>query len=289
MKKLLAWWSKQPVAVTLFVYGVLILLVLLLGINTCRAANVTVQLSASPTTGISPLPVTLNWSSTGAVSCNASGGWSGAKALSGSETVTLTSTATFTLTCSAADGSAQLTWTAPTQNTDGSNIPATGPGSLAGFKLFHAPLQTNVATATPIVINDKAATTYTITGLPAGQRYYGAKAFNVELVDSDMSGLVNNVVTIPSSAVNAAVTVTTKPKPPVLVSVQQVVYEVKENPMWGNVLGRNVGTVPLGTQCGEAIVFTNGGVYYEIPKTSVTFTKPPKSEQVVVRCEEASG
>lgn len=51
---------------------------------------------------------TLNWSSTNATSCTASGSWSGAKGTSGSQsTGTLTSTQTYTLVCSGSGGSAQ--------------------------------------------------------------------------------------------------------------------------------------------------------------------------------------
>lgn len=50
--------------------------------------NVTVSFSASPLTVVAGNPVTLEWSSTNATRCTASGGWSGAKASSGSETVT---------------------------------------------------------------------------------------------------------------------------------------------------------------------------------------------------------
>ena len=50
--------------------------------------NVTVSLSASPLTVVAGNPITLNWSSTNATGCTASGGWSGGKSASGSETVT---------------------------------------------------------------------------------------------------------------------------------------------------------------------------------------------------------
>lgn len=65
------------------------------------------MLSATSTTVISGGSSTLNWSSTGATSCTASGGWSGTKATSGSEVRSnLTATATYTLTCSGAGGTA---------------------------------------------------------------------------------------------------------------------------------------------------------------------------------------
>jgi len=52
-------------------------------------------------------PVTLTWNSTNANTCTASGGWSGSRGLSGSETIyNLTNTQTYTLTCTGPNGSA---------------------------------------------------------------------------------------------------------------------------------------------------------------------------------------
>src|SRR3989344_9017856 len=47
----------------------------------------------------------LTWDSTNATSCTASGGWSGSKALSGSQSVAPNATTTYTLTCTGAGGS----------------------------------------------------------------------------------------------------------------------------------------------------------------------------------------
>lgn len=67
----------------------------------------TVTLAANPTSVTSGGSSTLTWSSTNSTSCTASGGWSGSKATSGSQTLTnLTTTATYTLTCTGAGGSA---------------------------------------------------------------------------------------------------------------------------------------------------------------------------------------
>ena len=65
----------------------------------------TVSLNASPTGIATGQSSTLTWSSTNATSCTASGGWSGAKALSGSQSVSPTTTTTYTLTCTGAGGS----------------------------------------------------------------------------------------------------------------------------------------------------------------------------------------
>lgn len=65
-----------------------------------------VALSASPNTIPYNTSSTLTWNSTDATSCLASGGWAGAKALGGTETIlNLVSSSTFTLSCTGPGGS----------------------------------------------------------------------------------------------------------------------------------------------------------------------------------------
>lgn len=66
----------------------------------------TVTLSASPTSIVYGDHTTLTWNSTNASSCAASGGWSGTKAVSGSEVFGPLVTSVATLTCTGAGGSA---------------------------------------------------------------------------------------------------------------------------------------------------------------------------------------
>jgi hypothetical protein len=66
----------------------------------------TVALTANPATITAGQSTTLTWSSTNATSCTASGGWSGARATSGTEQVgSISATTTFTLACTGAGGS----------------------------------------------------------------------------------------------------------------------------------------------------------------------------------------
>lgn len=65
----------------------------------------TLTLSASPTTITSGSSTTLTWSSTNTFGCTASGGWSGSKAVSGSQGVAPTSTSTYALSCTGPGGS----------------------------------------------------------------------------------------------------------------------------------------------------------------------------------------
>ena len=76
-------------------------------VNTPPAAVApTVTLSATPSTVSRGGTITLNWSSTDANSCTASGNWSGTKPIAGSESIAISNSVTFTLTCNGEGGSA---------------------------------------------------------------------------------------------------------------------------------------------------------------------------------------
>lgn len=88
-----------------------------------------VSLTASPTTITAGGASTLTWSSTNAATCTAGGGWSGAKAASGSEQITaIQATTTYSLTCTGTGGTsspASATVTATPAAGDTANA---GPG-----------------------------------------------------------------------------------------------------------------------------------------------------------------
>lgn len=245
-------------------------------------AATTATIAASPNQGISPASVVLTLSSTEAAACTASGSWSGTKPVSGTETVVARVDSTYTLTCTNSTGSATATWTAPTLNTDGSTIPASGRGSLAGFKLFHAPTAGGVATAGAIAITNPAARSFVITGLPVGQRFYAMSAVNAEGIESVLSTQATNVVVLPSVAASASVTVNVRPQPPTLVTVAQVVFDMKN----GRV-NKYVGTVELGVPCGAYVGKVGKRRYYEVPRSAVTITRPARNTRLVARCVTA--
>lgn len=229
-----------------FWLGYLVLLaVVVVGISAAVAAP-TVTLTASPEQAISPASVTLTWASTESSACTASGGWSGSKAVNGTEVVSdLRTNTSFTLVCASSTGSAEVSWTSPTTNTDGSAIPATGNGSLAGFEIFHAVTAGGVAGATPINVPNKTATSYLLTGLPVGPHYYAAKAYNVAGIRSDLSLAANNTIVLPSATATASVTVNVKPNAPVVTVAQVAKLLIGDRP------SLVAGKVPLGTECGE--------------------------------------
>lgn len=239
----------------------------------------TVTLTASPTVAVAPASITLTWSSTEASTCTASGGWSGTKALSGTQTILgVSASTTYTLTCTVGAGIAQVTWTAPTTNTNGTALT-----NLAGFKLYWANTSAGVSTATATVINNPTATTYAVAGLSAGTWYFGARAFNTLGLDSDLSNIASKTITLASASANAAVTIGTQPNPPTLVTVNQTVHEVRYG-VWDTALGRNVGTIPLGVSCDAFMVESSGVKYYAVPRDKVVLTKQPKSQTLVARC-----
>ncbi len=65
----------------------------------------TLTFSANPTSVVQTQSSTLSWSATNATTCYASGGWGGAKAISGSATVTPPSTTAYSLYCQGPGGS----------------------------------------------------------------------------------------------------------------------------------------------------------------------------------------
>jgi len=158
----------------------------------------TVTLGASPSWVNPNSSSTLSWSSTNATSCTASGGWSGTKATSGSEsTGNLTQDKSYTLTCTGTGGnamsmtsvsvrSAQLSWEAPTQNVDGSALT-----NLAGFKIYYG---TSPRTYSQVqTINSPTQTSATVT-LSPGTWYFAMTALNTLGEESAKTNEVSKTV-----------------------------------------------------------------------------------------------
>jgi hypothetical protein len=168
-------------------------------IVTAQAPAPSVSLTANPASIANGASTTLHWTSTNATQCVATGGWTGTLATSGSQsTGALTATKTYTLSCSGAGGSATQTatvtvsgspalgtatvsWSAPTTNTNGT------PADLAGYRVYYGTqpgaLTQSVKIATP------ATTTYKITGLTTGTWYFAVAADSVDGTQSSLSNI----------------------------------------------------------------------------------------------------
>jgi hypothetical protein len=97
----------------------------------------TVAISVAPASVVAGASATLIWSSTNAASCTASNGWAGAKATSGTQSVSPTVNTTYTLVCTGANGT-----TAPQSATVSvsSTAPSAIPAALGWYQIPNSKL-----------------------------------------------------------------------------------------------------------------------------------------------------
>jgi len=108
----------------------------------------TVTLSAGPSAITSGSSSTLTWSATNATACTASGSWSGAMPVSGSQsTGALTSSATYTLTCTGSGGSASQSATVSVSSAAPTVAITANPSTIASGKSSTISWVTTNATA----------------------------------------------------------------------------------------------------------------------------------------------
>ena len=168
---------------------------------------------------------------------------------------------------------ATLQWAMPTQNVDGSSIPATGNGAIVQSKVEYGPCTAGGLTVENTVLVDAPATTVTVNGFVGGETAcFRVRVRNSFGVESEPSNVVSKTFDAP------------KPRPPVLLSSITVAYDVTFDRQLNVKLGRQVGTLALGTPCLDP-VSTNKGVYFTVDAGAVTFTRTPRSSVVVTRCE----
>ncbi|HET7756980.1 MAG TPA: putative Ig domain-containing protein [Steroidobacteraceae bacterium] len=79
-------------------------------------------------------------------------------------------------------GSATLTWTAPTQSTDGSALT-----TLAGYKVYYG-MSAN-ALSTAVVLSNPSVTTYLVSNLSPGTWYFGVTAYTSAGTESSLSNV----------------------------------------------------------------------------------------------------
>jgi len=157
----------------------------------------TLTFHASPP-GVAPgESTTLTWAAVNVAACMASGGWSGSKAVSGSETTPpLRSDQTYQLVCTGPNGNAlamttvtlryaDLSWVVPSHNTDGSPLT-----DLAGFKVQWGPASRYYTTSA----NFNASTTSYQTLLDPGTWYFSVVAINEANEESRPSNEVSKTV-----------------------------------------------------------------------------------------------
>jgi hypothetical protein len=236
----------------------------------------TVTLTANKTSSSSAFAPVLTWSTTPvASSCTASGGWTGTKFASGTETLaSISSSKTYTLTCTWGNGSATVRWTKPTKNSDGSSLT-----DLAGYKVIYGKSATTLSQSKSIT--DVNATSTVISALQTGAWYFAVRAVNSKQAESDNSNVVQKTITGASAAKSLAITIsgstTPPPSTPGLKTVETRVYDISN----GGV-GRQIGTIALGKACSSAVKVDR--VFYGVSLSDVKQTTKPRSSSVVAKC-----
>lgn len=94
----------------------------------------------------------------------------------------------FSITVTApSNGAATISWTPPTQNTDGSTI-----GNLAGFRVQYG---TSAGALTQVIeINNPGLASYVVTGLNSGNWFFAVRAYNNSGAESANSNVVSKTI-----------------------------------------------------------------------------------------------
>jgi hypothetical protein len=103
---------------------------------------------------------------------------------------TSASLASFTITvapAAAQTGTASLSWTPPTQNTDGSALT-----SLAGYFIYYG--NTPGSLSNRIQVTNAGLTAYTISGLASGTTYFGITAYVASGAESALSNIGSKTI-----------------------------------------------------------------------------------------------
>ena len=169
---------------------------------------------------------------------------------------------------SAMAGEAQLSWTQPTQNTDGSAIPASGTGRLTGNRVEWGTCSgTAFGTKAGEQVFATPTTAYTVPNLAPGTWCFRAYA-STTYGESGPTNAVQKVIAPPM------------PNPPSGLTVANTVaYTVVKRE--DRFVMLPVGTVPAGTSC-DTSQSVNG--YYVVPRETVTWTGSVKPVVVVSQC-----
>lgn len=238
------------------------------------AGNLT--FSVNQTSAQGSLTPVLTWSTTPvASSCTASGGWSGTKFASGSETVAkITANTAYNITCSWGGGTATVNWVVPTTNTDGTPLT-----DLASYKVSYGTSSGNLSYSA--LVSDPQATSKTITALGAGTWYFAARAVNSNGVESNNSNIAQRTISAASAAKTLNVTITgVPPTTKILKTTAVPVYDIVRTTAW--VRGAQVGTIAIGKICSQTASVQ--GNYFSVTRSDVALTGTPRSTTLVAKC-----
>jgi hypothetical protein len=238
-----------------------------------------VSLRANSTSAQGSMAPVLTWSTNPtATSCRASGGWSGDKAVYGTQTLpTITASTNYTLTCTWGTGSTVVAWAAPTANTDGSTLV-----NLASFRIYHGTSSTSLTRNLPVT--DVTARSARVDGLTPGTWYFSVRAVNTQGIESANSNIGSKAVTGATAANSVAITITSTTTP-VRKTIATPVYDLTRDASGKWILGRYVGTIAIGRYCRS---YHLSGDYWGVQTGAVTFTRAMRGNTLVAHCALAN-
>lgn len=197
------------------IYGALAIALAIGCIGNALAQTPPITFGASVTNANGELDTTLTWEAVGASGCMGSGhpDWDGDKEASGTQqlpTIALSGTYALTLTCTfPGDRTARLSWTPPTENTDGSALT-----NLAGYSIHYGRSTSTLSES--IAVDNAGVSTYTLEDLSPGQWFFAVRSRNDLGVESALSNVVGKTITA-STTSEASVSLTVNPVPRALV------------------------------------------------------------------------
>lgn len=149
--------------------------------------------------------------------------------------------------------SANLTWTPPTQNTDGTPLT-----NLAGYKVYRGPAPTQFTASVTLQGGGSAA--YVWNDLPAGTHYFAVTAINTANVESAFSNTASKLIA------GASPNPPTIPQP-VTVAGPVFIFGVTVD----SLVRLEAGSVVAGRLCDptQQVAYA-GASYMRVPATSVT-------------------
>jgi hypothetical protein len=251
-------------------------LLLVVGAANAQTAGV-VSLSASPSSGKGSVTPKLTWSTNpAAASCTASGGWSGTKAASGSQTLSaIKANTNYTLTCTWGTGAANVSWTPPTTNTNGTPLT-----NLASFKVLYGTSSSSLNRSK--TVDDPTSRSTSIASLTPATWYFAVRSVNSSGAESANSAVASKAV----KGATAAKTVTVSVTPTsggALTTQATNVWDVTRRSDGVYVRHAVVASIPLGKPCYTS--FKVGSKHYLISRNDITrFYARPVSYKLVTNC-----
>ena len=158
--------------------------------------------------------------------------------------------------------SVTLSWTAPTQNTDGTPLT-----DLDGYKIYYG-LTSGGPFPSEVDVTDETVTTYVLDGLSTGTYFFVATAYNTAGIESDYSGEATKTLqSIPTAPTN------------LVVAGNLTAYAISQTE--NALVLYPVGQVPAGTPCDGSMRVNEA---YVVPRSAVNWVGTARPQVVLAAC-----